>query len=59
MTKPTPKPDDGITLRDWMAGMYLSGYVSGSIERGASPQADFAARAYEAADAMLKERERK
>lgn len=58
MTKPTPKPDDGITLRDWMAGMYLSGYVAGSIGRGVSPPAESAKQAYEAADAMIKEREK-
>ncbi len=54
---------DGMSLRDWFAGMSLmlsGGYVISTIlDRGSKPLpevAAVAAKAYEIADAMLKER---
>lgn len=43
---------NGMTLRDWFAGMVLIGLV----ERRAGPISVVAEVAYEVADAMLKER---
>ena len=50
--------NDGMTLRDWFAGMALQGLVSfcGSEGFDRGPQ-NMAVRSFELADEMLKERE--
>jgi hypothetical protein len=47
----------GMTLRDWFAGMILSGILAGrEQEYGIEDHEDIAEYAYKMADAMLKER---
>ena len=47
----------GVSLRDWFAGQVLAGLAA---NQGSSVREDYAVRyAYQAADEMLKERERK
>ena len=45
----------GMTLRDWFAGMALQGLIGSP--RKLSPSETISGRAYELADAMIKERE--
>ncbi len=48
---------NGMTLRDWFAGMALQGLLAGDSEQSISNETA-AKIAYDQADAMLKERER-
>lgn len=45
---------DGMSLRDWFAGMVLNGMCSAPFSEGAYPE--MARQAYKMADAMLTER---
>lgn len=45
----------GMSLRDWFAGMAMQGYLMGGIPTTAT-YGDVAEKAYRAADAMIKER---
>ena len=48
---------NGMSLRDWFAGMALQGLVNAALGNGAKISAqDYANTSYELADAMLKER---
>lgn len=58
---PAHGPDDeynGMTLRDWFAGQALMGMLT-SPANDSVPMPRYASAAYEIADAMLAERERK
>lgn len=54
-------PCDGITLRDWFAGLAMQGLLAAQIHGFNDRPANgpFASMAYEMADAMLKARENK
>ncbi len=59
-----PKNLQGMSLRDWFAGMALQGWLASFGPDAAHPvrnesQGDVALQAYEMADAMLAARERK
>jgi hypothetical protein len=48
-------PCDGLSMRDWYAGMAVQGLLSDSGVQGTPDE--FAQRAFEVADAMIKRRE--
>lgn len=48
---------DGMTLRDWFAGQVMAGLLA-SASAKAETWEEYAADAYEVADALLTERER-
>lgn len=49
-----PSPHNGMSLRDWFAGMALQ--ASSFVWRNVMTEEDVARNAYRVADAMLKER---
>lgn len=51
----TANRDDGMTLRDWFAGMALQGYIAARIEVGEQTLTNLC---YAKADAMIEERGR-
>lgn len=58
---PTTAADGGPTgldtdLRDWFAGLALTGIVTAMLGKKEAPEAAFAFGAYQIADAMLAER---
>lgn len=55
-------PEDGMTLRDWFAGMAMQGasqFVNQHEDHHSESLADIARESYKIADAMLAARERK
>jgi len=59
MSAHTPGPwitENGMSLRDWFAGMALQGFLSTRTGLGAAPTEAMANLAYKQADAMLIER---
>lgn len=55
----TMRPYDGMTLRDWFAGMALQGLLSLQTVYENRPDKDVATHAYSAADAMISARNEK
>lgn len=53
---PSVKPNSGMAIRDWFAGLALQGLLSGFFKDNYVPEA-VAKRAYEIATAMLVERD--
>lgn len=60
LNRPTLGLSDGMTLRDWFAGMALNGALANPMIKGARPELTMeetlAGGSYALADAMMKER---
>jgi hypothetical protein len=53
---PAIRPNSGMAIRDWLAGMAMQGLLAGVFKENYAPEA-LAKRAYEIATSMLVERE--
>jgi hypothetical protein len=53
---PPVRPNSGMAIRDWFAGMAVQGLLAGLMQDTYSPE-DVSAKAYEIATAMLNQRD--